>query len=416
MASQKAIDRLYRLCRRAEHDTTLPALDEPFVKRWISGFSPWQLDALNMRTAPIDFRKKKGDSLSDTDARVARMVAKVVRFYEDNDKFDAMLDIPLGNLTLEDNSGTEHNDEKGFAGIYAPLTKFNIPQLNFHWSTIAIPMLNILPHYPAAQKLAHDLNSVTEGPSALATIQTYLEALGKDWHGVTNFALEHFRSRIGSLDALPAGSKVRIFMDLIPHDSLDHIGACQHPWFSCDVAAMTILALALPAHKLSTLRDGHNNAPNPMLQAHSFSELFEAELLPSASLRKAFDYAKAAARGTQKRTTVMMVSLVDTEEWRLPHYIDKKLQYKKMHAREYHVLSHFFVVGVGPEGMRMWQSWKYLGPRLEEHMALGGARVRGWQEADAFVDMFEDLVSRDVGKVSLSKNVPVCVWKRTGMS
>lgn len=414
MASQKAIDRLYRLCRRAEHDTTLPALDEPFVKRWISGLSPWQVDALNTRTAPISF-VKNGVSWSASDARIYRLVHKVVRFFQDNDKFDAMLDIPLGDLTLEENPGTEHNDEKDFAGIYAPLTRFNIPQLSRHWLTIAVPMLNILPHYPAAQKLASDLNSVAEGPSALATIQTYLEALGKDWHGVTNFALEHFRSQIGSLEALPAGSKVRIFMDLIPHNSLDHIEACQHPWFSCDVAAMTILALALPADKLSTLRDGYNNAPNPMLQAHPFQELLEAELIPSASLRKAFNYAKAVALGPQKRTTVMTVSLVDTEEWRLPHYPDAKLQYEKIQAREYRGLSHFFVVGVGPEGMRMWQSWMYLGPRLEEHMALGGARVRGWDEADAFVDIFEDLVSRDVGKVSLSTTILVCVWKRTGM-
>ena len=115
----------------------------------------------------------------------------------------------------------------------------------------------------------------------------------------------------------------------------------------------------------------------------------------------AFEYAKAEALGPQKRTTILMVGLVDTEHWRLPHYPDARRQKAKCDAHEYISLTHFFVLGIEPEGMTMWQSWKYMGPVLADHVALGGAKVRSWPEAQGFVEMFEDLVSRDLGKVRL---------------
>ena len=439
MASPKAIDRLYKNVRRAaERDSTLPVLDKQYVERWVSRLSDWQLDALNRRTAPVDF-KKDGDLWS-------ALITKVVRFNEDNDNFDATLGIVLDNLALEDNpherclwlasdpsdpnpviqkmkmiykavpssskqpSSTDPFHQEHLNGIYAPLPKFVIWHLSTHWILIHIAMKNIPPHSPDAQRLARTLNSVTEGSSPLATLHTYLGTLvanehRTDWLGVTNFALEHFRSKVGSLSTLPPGSKIRIFMDLIPWDFPAHVEACQHPWFSSDVVAQLILALALPAHKLSTLRDRPDNAPNPTLKAHLFNDLLEAELTPSASLRKAFQYAKAAACGPQARTTVVMVAMVDTEDWRLRDYPDAGVQDAKKQAREYLVLSHFFTLGVEPEGMRMWQSWKYLGPRLEEHISMGGAKVRGWTEAEEFVDAFEELVTRDVGQVRRAESV-----------
>ncbi|KAF1969003.1 hypothetical protein BU23DRAFT_558037 [Bimuria novae-zelandiae CBS 107.79] len=54
---------------------------------------------------------------------------------------------------------------------------------------------------------------------------------------------------------------------------------------------------------------------------------------------------------------------------------------------------HSFMLGVGPEGMCMWQSFKSMGPRLHDHISLGGAKVRDWREADKYVGVFDKFVS-----------------------
>jgi len=63
---------------------------------------------------------------------------------------------------------------------------------------------------------------------------------------------------------------------------------------------------------------------------------------------------------------------------------------------DYTFFGHTFTVGVGPEGVIIWQSWGEHGYTLPEYIARGGARVRNWQEAGDWVDRFDKLTQHKV--------------------
>lgn len=436
MADQEAVDRLYKSVKRAvQFDPTLGVYERPYIERWVSDLSPWQVNILKTRAKLIDSKK-------DRDVWFA-LLGKVVRFYQVADRYNGVFEFLRTRIFVQDHADMVHaivwrarnpsdikpnselskavhktllsqvdgEDSSVFKGIYAPLQKFYTADIKNHWTENVTSFDNVPPSHPFVQDLVRQLNRITPGPTPLATIREYLRILTDTSFHVTTFAMEHFRYTVGSLNQLPSGSRIRIPLRLIRWNSDAHQRACHHPWFSCDVISMLILSLAAPAPMLSSLRNLAPGMADPELKPNPFKDIRVAELTPSQSLRTAFEYAKIAAFSPQKLTTVLMVSLVDTEHWRLPYYPDMELQRVKCEAREYMALTHFFALGFEPEGMTMWQSWKHMGPRITDHVALGGAKVRSWEEAGEFVATFEDLVKRDVGKVSLNVFLLLYAWK-----
>ena len=53
-------------------------------------------------------------------------------------------------------------------------------------------------------------------------------------------------------------------------------------------------------------------------------------------------------------------------------------------------------MGIGPEGVIVWQAWGKHGYRLDEYLDGGHARLRSWDEADQFVRDFDKLTSQKV--------------------
>ncbi|KAH9897457.1 hypothetical protein F4778DRAFT_743655 [Xylariomycetidae sp. FL2044] len=106
----------------------------------------------------------------------------------------------------------------------------------------------------------------------------------------------------------------------------------------------------------------------------------------SASLPVAFDGAKAAAL-REGRTTLMVVTLHDVETL-------ERLG-RGEEDGDFFNFTHFFTIGVGPEGMMVWQAWGYNGYRFDEYLRDGHARLRTWGEADQFVGDFDKLANEE---------------------
>jgi hypothetical protein len=78
---------------------------------------------------------------------------------------------------------------------------------------------------------------------------------------------------------------------------------------------------------------------------------------PTTPFRKAYQTAKEQARGSGKKTTVFATSLIDVHIFELA---------KQGRSQPYTSFAHTFVVGVGPEGMIVWQGWGQHGYGLDE--------------------------------------------------
>jgi hypothetical protein len=109
---------------------------------------------------------------------------------------------------------------------------------------------------------------------------------------------------------------------------------------------------------------------------------------PSASLETAFLEARARARGGQPRYSLIMVMLLDVHK-------EEMIKQGKEHA--YTSFMHSFAMGVGPEGVIVWQSWGAKGGYgLGDWISKGGADIRTWNEAGEFVDSFEKFAAHKV--------------------
>lgn len=108
---------------------------------------------------------------------------------------------------------------------------------------------------------------------------------------------------------------------------------------------------------------------------------------PSDSLRLEFQRAKALALGEKSTTTVISVSLGDICDFELD---------EQKRSGEFASFAHAFVLGVGPEGVILWQSWGEDGYPLDKWLNDNGARLRNWQEAGYFVDEFETFAAYKV--------------------
>ena len=83
-----------------------------------------------------------------------------------------------------------------------------------------------------------------------------------------------------------------------------------------------------------------------------------------------------------------MVSLVDVHSFELA---------KPNKPTGYTPFAHTFVLGIGPEGVIVWQGWGEHGYGLDEWISKGDARVRTWQEAGDLVENVERFAAYKVG-------------------
>lgn len=152
--------------------------------------------------------------------------------------------------------------------------------------------------------------------------------------------------------------------------------SCTGIWKDGEAAATLIAILAAPHERLPETTKFFENTPATVRDT------------ASASLADAFKTAKAKAQGKERFTTVIVVSLLDL-------YM---LEMEEMGLEDQCTsFGHDFVLGVGPEGVIIWQGTMRCA--FDEYLAAGGAQVRSWMQAEEFIKDFGKLT--DGRKVSL---------------
>ena len=157
------------------------------------------------------------------------------------------------------------------------------------------------------------------------------------------------------------------------------------PWNSCKLAATLVLLHAVPKDS------------NVMFEALNFQSqglgglptMSMISVTPSASLAPRFAQAKKAAiDGKVGKCTVLSVSLADVEMIERGENGNKPMGY--------YSFAHTFVLAIGREGWRVFQSWGEHGCTLGEYLKRDGARLRDWKEATAFLKAFLLLATAEV--------------------
>lgn len=100
---------------------------------------------------------------------------------------------------------------------------------------------------------------------------------------------------------------------------------------------------------------------------------------------------KCVLGGEEGILSVLVVSLLDVHIFELA---------RKGMSEKFTSYAHTFVLGVGPEGVVIWQGWGEHGYPLDRYIRDGGARVRSWQETGDFVDRFEIFAAFEVSHFS----------------
>jgi hypothetical protein len=126
---------------------------------------------------------------------------------------------------------------------------------------------------------------------------------------------------------------------------------------------------------------------------------------PSASLPLAFRRAKLAAV-IERQTTVLAVALVDVHIFELA---------QRGVSEPYFSFAHVFTIGVGPEGVIIWQAWGKHGYRLDEYLNNGHGRIRDWSEADQFVRDFDKLATQKVSSPRVCINARLIYGRVPGI-
>lgn len=154
-------------------------------------------------------------------------------------------------------------------------------------------------------------------------------------------------------------------------------------WKDSEAAVMLVALLAAPCDRLSEIDDLFEVTPANVLN------------IPSASLAEAFKTAKVKALGGQKITTVIVVSLVDV------YMLEMQEMGLGGHCTSF---GHDFVLGVGPEGVVLWQG--SVSCSFHTYLAQGGASVKNWAQAEDFV--------KDFGKLTDGRKVCLSWYPRQG--
>ena len=150
--------------------------------------------------------------------------------------------------------------------------------------------------------------------------------------------------------------------------SIIYTKSCSGLWKDSEAAAMLVPLLAAPRDQLAEVEKVFDITPSKVKD------------MPSASLAEAFKVAKVNAQEKERSTTVIVVLLVDL-------YM---LELEEMGLEDQCTgFGHNFVLGVGPEGVIVWQGTPSCA--FDMYLAQAGASVRNWQQAEEFVKDFGKL-------------------------
>jgi hypothetical protein len=160
------------------------------------------------------------------------------------------------------------------------------------------------------------------------------------------------------------------------------------PWNSCKAAATLIGLLACPSDRVYEVVKFLSQALGGL------PTLKEIRKTPSASLQTAYQNAKALACGEKHISSAIVVSLTDVHIFELA---------AKGRSEEFTSFAHSFVIGIGPEGVIVWQGWGEHDYGLDQWIKDGRAQVQTWQEAGDLVGVFEKFAAYKASSTSNSR-------------
>lgn len=161
-------------------------------------------------------------------------------------------------------------------------------------------------------------------------------------------------------------------------------------WNSCKLATTLVLLLACPPES-EAMFDALKWQSRSLDGLPTMAEICST---PSADLPKRFAEAKKTAiDGKVGKVTVLGVSLVDVEMLERGENKSRDMNYTSF--------AHSFILAIGREGFRVYQSWGKHGYRLDQYLMQGGSRCRPWTEAKSFLKRFRKLSCSTVRLISL---------------
>ncbi|KAI9657374.1 MAG: hypothetical protein M1821_003055 [Bathelium mastoideum] len=254
----------------------------------------------------------------------------------------------------------------------------------------------LMPQEEALEFIVKELGAISQN-SKLSPLTIIQQSLATLFHHENDLASELFEAITVASSCRQVSGTGKI--DVYPTQDA---GVGIIAWDSPINAAILPLLLAT---KITSQVGAHLDTPmTDSLELFELEDtrviLQETRATPSASLSTAFRAAQKDARSHNK-TTLLSVCLVDTYHLELSH--------SGRHAtNDCHTsFGHNFVLGLGPEGCTLWQSWgegKQLRDRhgstahipgafgFDEWITKGGANVKDWKEMEEWVRSFEKLV------------------------
>ncbi|KAJ4345780.1 uncharacterized protein N0V89_011915 [Didymosphaeria variabile] len=391
----------------AQENPAIPETSKQFVERWVAHLDSNQLTLLQRH---VDANPTAEVHHRNIEANFHAVALVVHRFYatksmiarqtgpaNDGESQLSLSPVAVKSTTMFLEKGRDQ-DSHGLCECGLVLSKVRIQPVAF--------FRDVDVDEKPVQRVVASLNCLSPEDSPLKMICKYLTTLVSEDTEVTGFLLEHYRSTIGTMGSTIAGMRVPIRLKNTRASDFMHEMACQLPWHSCDVTSMCIFTLAAPVHDLRAIvMESTLGNENPLLAGGLYNPGFQVELIPSASLLESYKYAKRAALESQK-TTLLRVKLIDV----IQSYCEQNesfvraLNLMSIELQDLVPFSHSFLLGVGPEGVVMFQSYMAFGPRLHEYIVGGGLRVRNWQEGDDFVSTFDAFAKNDEETFTRRKN------------
>ncbi|CAD6592062.1 MAG: hypothetical protein ASARMPRED_005962 [Alectoria sarmentosa] len=233
-----------------------------------------------------------------------------------------------------------------------------------------------LPKIEAQGKIKFDQLSPSQVPCPLNHLFAKIDRFFADGTQTASIRFAAIQATVTKGEAEVTHSSCQVASRMLAGNSLT--------WNSCKLAAALVLLHAVP--------------PNAQVMFEALK--FQSQSLgglptmstingaPSASLASRFAQAKkAAVDGKVGKCTVLAVNLVDVEMIERGESRNKPMGYSSF--------AHTFVLAVGREGWRIFQSWGEHGYTLDEYLERDGARLRDWKEAKVFLKAFLVLATAD---------------------
>ena len=262
---------------------------------------------------------------------------------------------------------------------------------------MAVGTEQLSPKEQIIKYIIEELTSISKNHqlSALQMISNSLKVL---FSRGTRLASEFYQAIDTAACCHPPSSRGKI--DVYP---ISDAGDGRVPWDSPGNACIFPLLLAMKARDRSTEEVDHrviDTIEQVNTETKDFVDNLRAKA--SASLLSSFRAAKKAAQ-SQGKTTLLFVWLRDLHSHELATNSNGR-------AKEiYTSFHHNFILGVGPQGGVLWQSWgegKHLHNEhrsstsripgafgFDEWIANGGADLRSWTEMEAWVASFEKMAN-----------------------